>query len=812
MHRSSSGFLLITMVALTIALVGCLGKSTPNPGNGGVKSVSLSPAGNVSIDIGATVAFSATATDAQGHTLVSTITYLVSTPSGSTGPAPLSITGAGDACAGTWDQSFSMCHAGTPGVALVTAVANGVSSPPTTVYVHYHIDSLVAESFQTVPDPNSCYYLDPTCCSQGQTWIYQATAYSNNQDISNTIGPVSWATTNSGVLTTDTNPPLEPPLLNNQVQITSTSPGITDVFATVSGTTSNSIPITSCLVQYVRLRASGSTSNSISVNNGSPVSLQASVVDTAGFTIPKPPLTWSTSNPEVVSFSTLTNTTGTNSATARSNLGGATLTASCTPPTCNIGVLPGMPVAQAMPVYVYASDGPLSPSNSQQGYGAISVDVGTTGSLPTYSAWAATGISSADPNGGCNNAPGCTSVMFQITPSTSGSNPITTTVTLPRTPNSMMFNYSTRIYLGSDQGLMYVDTSSSSATVTMVSGSPTPCNVSLCGTVLAISHDGKLVVVSDNVSATPQVYIYNSSSGAVTDLVLSDVANVAAFSPDQSKIFLVTNSGTMYVYSTVNALGVVPISVSPTAATFSADGSFTYVAGATGGSGSVSAFSMCALQNQPTVNLTSSPGPLPVTTQALPLQLSLFPVTQIVTGGSGLATEENVVVLEPPYIQVLTAQYQQTSVVDNQFTCNPPTLGSFVAGTPYNLGQGNFTGVYSRLVGDGTAMIIVARYIPAVLIFSVSNGTTTSVPLVTDSDPLAASSSSDGSTVYVAACDQYEADGTTCAAGSVHVVDTISRGDYLQVPYINNTTNNMCSGLGQNAPLCIPDMVAIKPQ
>jgi len=803
MHRLSSGSLLVTTVTLTIVLAGCLGKSTSNPGNGGVKTVSLNPAANVSIDIGGTQAFSATATDAQGHTVIGTITYVVSTPPGSTGPAPLSVTSAGNACAGTWDQSFSMCQAGTPGVALVTAVVNGVSSPRTTVYVHYHIDSLQAETFQKTPDPTSCYYQDPTCCSQGQTWIYQAVAYSNNQDITNTIGPVNWASTNNGVLTTDTNPPLQPPLPNNQVQITSSNPGITELFASVSGTTSNSIPVTSCLVQYVRLRASGSTTNSISVNNGSSVSLQASVVDTAGFTLPKPPLTWSTSNPEVVSFSTVTNTTGTNSATAHNNLGGATVTASCSPPTCNIGVLPGIPVPQAMPVYVYASDGPLSPFNPQQGYGAISVDVTTTGNLPTYSAWAATDQ--------CQGAAGCTSTMFQITPSTTGGNPISATVTVPRTPNSMLFNFQTRVYMGSDQGLMYVDTGSSSTTASLVSSSPTPCNVSLCGTVLGISNDGKLVVVSDTVSSTPQVYIYDSSSGAVTDLVLSDVAKVAAFSPDQSKIFIVTNNGTMYVYSTVNALGVVPGSSSPTGATFSADGSFGYIATSTSPSSfSVNAFSMCALQNEPSVNLGN------VATTALPVQLSLSPVTRVVTVGSDLFTEENVVVLEPPYVQVLTAQYLQTDVVDKQFTCNlpspPPNQSLITAGAPYNLGQGNFTPVYSRLVANGTEMIVVGRHIPAVLIFSVSNGTTSSVPLVNSADPLSASSSSDGTTVYVAACDQYQPDGKTCAAGSVHVVDTITRGDFLQVPYINNSTNNMCNGLGQNAPLCIANMVAIKPQ
>ena len=46
----------------------------------------------------------------------------------------------------------------------------------------------------------------------------------------------------------------------------------------------------------------------------------------------------------------------------------------------------------------------------------------------------------------------------------------------------------------------------------------------------------------------------------------------------------------------------------------------------------------------------------------------------------------------------------------------------------------------------------------------------------------------------------------------MHIVNTISQGDFQQVPYINNSTNNMCNNLGADAPLCIANLVAIKPQ
>jgi len=786
MYRLKTGWLLIPTIALAFALSGCLGKSSSNPGDGGVKTVSLNPNGNVSIDVGSIQNFTASATDAQGRSVIGTVHFDVTTPPGSTGAAPISITSSGSGCAGTWDQTLTMCHAGTSGIAIVTAVVNGVSSPPATIYVHQHIDSLQAVNAQESDPPYDCF-------SQSNKWTYQALAFSKGQDITSTIGPVSWNSTNVGVLTTATQSSI-PTLLPNQVEITASSPGITQIFATISGTASNSLPVTTCLVKYIRVRAAGSTTNSIVVNNGTSVTLNATVVDTLGFTLAKPPLTWSSTNPEVVSFGSETNATGTNSATAHNNLGGATITASCTPPTCNIGVRPGMPV--------YASNGQLPPPSTDQGYAAISVDVTTKTKLSTYTAWAATDQ--------CAGQTGCSSTMFGINPT--ATNPIAGAITLQRTPNSMLFNHGSRVYLGSDQGLMYADVGGTSTSATLVSNSPTPCNVSLCGKVLAISNDGKIVVVGDNVSAQPQAYIFNGTSGAVTDLVLSDVATAAAFSPDQSRIFLLTNNGLMYVYSTVDTLGFVPIATSPTGATFSADGSIGYVATSPS---SVTAFSTCGLPNQASVNLGS------VGMSGLPLELSLSPVTQVVKVGSDLFTQEQVFALEPPNVQFFTSQYKQTDVVDGQFTCNPPTLNSLVAGTTYNLGQGAFTPVFSRLVGDGAAMIIVARGIPAVLIFSITDGTTTSVPLanvINPPYPLSASSSSDGSQVFVAACDQFTDNNPSkpCTAGSVHVVNTTSQagqfGDYLQVPYTNNSTNNMCNNLGESAPLCTPNMIAVKPQ
>jgi hypothetical protein len=793
MHRCGSGFLLTLAIAFVVALTGCLGKSSTNLGNAGVQSVTLSPANTFSLEVGGTQVFSAAGKDAAGKPVFAlNIQYVVGVPPGTITPAPLTINVNGNACAGTWDQTGSQCSGGNPGIATVNAVINGVSSPTTTVYVHPHIDSITIKNAETQPPLYDCF-------SQGQTWNYAAIANNiTSGDITSSVGPMTWSSSNSGVVTTIPIVPSGQPNVLNQVQVAAKSPGITNLVASVSGVSSNPYPFTTCLIQAIYLQIGGQNQagNSITVNNGASIPITAIAVDTlCGIANNTPltsaPLTWSTTNPEVAAFSAATSSAVTNNATARDNLGGTTLFASCTPPSCNIGVLPSLPI-YATDYNASAPPTKCQPPNVTNAYGTISVQVTSTAKTPpTYTAWAAT----TD----CGDAPGCTSALFAVTPGTTPINSIVSIVSVPRTPNSMMFNHlsSSRLYLGSDQGLMYLDvTSKSGSTVSLVSNVTTPCNIALCGQVLTISNDGKLVVVSDTVSTPSQVYIYNGSAAA--DLIIpGETATAAAFSPDQLKLFILTNAGNMYVYSTVDALTSVPIATSATDVKFSADGSFAYIAGTPAPGTSISGFATCNPQlPQGSLGFVTTPG--------IPTQIFPSPDAQ------------HVIAIDPPNIDIFTASDKQNPLLDGQFTCNDPSV-TFGAVQSHNLGQGNFTPLYAQLVADGTELIIVAKTIPAVLLFNVGSGTTTSIPLVGGSTPLSASASTDGSQVYVAACDVY--DGTTCTAGSVHIVCTGActkgQGDFQQVPYanINDVNNpNMCNSQGGTAPLCLPNLVAIKPQ
>src|SRR6202165_5063995 len=328
MYRCGSGFLLTLAITFVVALTGCLGKSSSNSGNGGVESVSLSPSAHFSIDVGGPQVFSATAKNATGGTVLGATIQFVVVSGNPNASAPLSVASNGSACAGTWDPSATMCSPGTPGIAIITAVIEGVSSPPTTVYVHQHIDSIKVVQAEPQPPQYDCF-------SQGQTWQFQGIAYSNNVDITNTVGPMSWSSSNPGVVTPIPFVPPNQPNVLNQAKTTAKSPGITNLFASVSGTTSSPYPYTTCLIQAIYLQIGGQSQagNSITVNNGGSVSITATALDTLGVTVRNPPLSWSTTNPEVAAFSSTTNTSGINSATARANLGGAPVFAPCPPPS-----------------------------------------------------------------------------------------------------------------------------------------------------------------------------------------------------------------------------------------------------------------------------------------------------------------------------------------------------------------------------------------------------------------------------------------------------------------------------------------------
>src|SRR5580704_19126189 len=294
------GALLIFLVG---SLPGCSGGSPVHTTTFAVPaSVTLSPSPYLSLEIGTYEALTATALSATRTDITQPISYV------SSNTAVVTVASNGLACAGSWDSLSNpqICTPGGVGVAQITASAQGVSSPTTTVFVHQHVDKVTASLLVL---PNQPPPTNP-CFSVGQTSNYQAAAFSNGVDITSSVGVFTWQTLVANVATLTTADSL---LLPGQVEVTAKTPGLTPLFATIGNVNSVPIYFTTCPVQSITLAVTTSSSTSRTIT--------PTIFDTLGTQITGIPLTWSSSNPGSVSASG-------GVATGSSSGGGATIIAS----------------------------------------------------------------------------------------------------------------------------------------------------------------------------------------------------------------------------------------------------------------------------------------------------------------------------------------------------------------------------------------------------------------------------------------------------------------------------------------------------
>jgi hypothetical protein len=150
------------------------------------------------------------------------------------------------------------------------------SAPTTTVYVHQHVDNIQINQIQNPPPQYDCFY-------QGQTWDFEAIAYSGNPpvDISNTRRALTWSSNNAGVVTTAPYAPQEP----HRAQPDSDDrrvPRHHAAFASVSGTTSAPYPLHDLPGQshLSTDREPGAARKLDHVDNGASIPINATVIDT----------------------------------------------------------------------------------------------------------------------------------------------------------------------------------------------------------------------------------------------------------------------------------------------------------------------------------------------------------------------------------------------------------------------------------------------------------------------------------------------------------------------------------------------------
>ncbi len=676
----------VTVVAILAALAGCGGNkavttvSYPVPA-----AISLTPSPAASAELGTYVSFTAAAFNSANTTITEPITYQSSNPS------VVTVAANGLACAGTWDSLSNpqICTPGSVGVAQISATAQGVTSPVTIVYVHAHIDSVTLQPAQNQPKQQVWPCLSSSPQAVNLDNIYEAHAFSRGIDITSTVGQFSWAALNTTVVKLSNKAPGLANMVNgvslNQNLISGAVPGITPVYASVGNSNSTPITITTCPVQSIQLVVQSSTSTA--------VSLTTKTFDSFGNQLPSPPVTWSSSEPGSVAISTAGSATGTTGTG-----GAATLIATCTPPSCNIGFTPSLPIY---------------PENVV----SLTVPIGT--SAPTGTVF----VSSK----GCAGIDGCYTV---VAPITYPANTIDSLGTVSSSPNSLLFNrQGTKAYLGTSLGLQ-----SGGSGLVILDPTASPISVSTYppapGTVLAVSPDGNTVLVSDTLDTPNQLYVVNVS-GSSPSVVAYPITNAtaAAFSPDSLKAFILAGSN-MYVYSKQDALKTVPLSFTPTGVAFLNEGAFGFLGGG----------STPGITGYPTCNPSATP--IPITTPATPSFLTpLVGTAQILPGET--APTYHFVGFSSPNIEIISANTTPSGCV------------STVTGNSalFNLGQGDFTPTQLIVSEDGTAAYVVSDAMNSILVFGINSFTIGSIGLKGNATPVQAALVPDGTLLYVAASD-----------------------------------------------------------
>jgi hypothetical protein len=825
----SGGPWLAAAILITWGITGCGGHST-----GGVSpfaaTVTLSPAPSASVQLGATFIFTAAARNSSGSASGVTFTFASSDTS------IVSLAPGGVACAGHWDAAYTTCSPGATGVAKVTAAALGATSPPTYVFVHPPIDNIKASGVLLNGLP-----IQEPCLSQGQSMTVEAHAYSQGSDITASVGPFTWSASNSSVvkltpLVNNTGSPVYP-FATNQATATASIPGLTQISATAGGAISsntfyqpqytNAQGATSplldffetCPIQNITLELgpagsiqTGQTSF-VTSKGGPALTANAILTDVMGnnsllnsgtpVTLSKIPLTWTASHPSVVAPAT-----GCMESCALSTPlpGAGSVTASCSPPTCNIG-FPFVPVGLSnalMPgstqTYLQACATFFQLLSCQQFiplpvYSSPPAQPVTVPPLPPVAA-AITGVVTGATSGssvlasslGCQSVHplDCTTYIYQVPTSKSVAGNATP---LPFSPNSILFDLNgDKAYIGSQFGAVSVTPSNIGSTT-----NPFASLGSLTGNVLATSSNGGIAIFSNS----NQVFVANttaSGSSSVTALNILN-ASAAAFSPDGLKAFIVgfdgNGSPNIYIYSTQQALQTIPLPAGTTvnSITFSTNGAFTYVvAPSLGAAGpAVTVLNMC--DNQFSTDTVSGKNNVPLA--AVPVSFKALP-----DGIHFIALETNGTF---DYITATITGIPAATPTKPAVSLCPMTVGHTV--TNISLNQGAVHPLDFFTSADGTLLYVLASDRASVLVYNFATGGVTGIELTGNATPLSGAMTPDDGTIVIEGSD-----------GMLHEVSTALGGTDTSPPTSFPNLPNYLNPFCTYAPVqCTLNLMASKP-
>ena len=832
--RSSSVRVAVAILSLW-CIVGCGSGSKAGPALYPGKVI-LTPASISSISLGATVGFTASVQTTSGTNLNVPVTYASSDTS------ILTLSPNGVACAGHWDNGFTTCIPAGTGPVTVTASALGASSEPTWVFVHSTIDNVTVNGILLDGVP-----VKEPCLSQTQSMTLEAHAFSQGIDVTSSVGPFTWTASNPSVVGLV-------PLVNsaysfatNQVTATALNPGMTKIYATASGVTSTTFqqpqyqatvngttetsPVLdffeTCPIENISLemRAAGSGQTSFTATKGSSTgaTVVATLTDvmgntslpntTGGIILSKIPLTWTSSQPGVVS----PGTGCTNSCSlSLTSPGSATITASCSPPSCNVG-FPLIPASlssatqiaactkffqaespqnfscqELIPVPVYASPFFLIPPATEI---PLNPPTGAVSGIISGTAAAASILAGST---GCANVipTTCSTAVYYL--STAKASPGSENP-LPDPPNSLLFDLAgDKIYAGSNFGAEIINPANFGTSNSAYTGLGT-----VTGKVLATSNSGTYAVYSDTIHTPNQVYVVNStnaSSLSASALTIPSGA-VAAFSPDTLKALIAggNNASSLWIYSQVQALqGPITLPGPANSIAFAPSGAFAYVATASTSTSSAELTAFASCNNQVAGTL-----PLP----ASPVLMQLLPNSHIDgkdSYGNSIPDGIHLLILDSTGFDIVTSTISAPAAG----TLCPQGL-NFISDDPLRkvqrieLGQGTLQPVNFFASGDGTQLYIVDSGTSSILVYNFITGSVVGgIELQNNATPVSAAMSVDGGFIIVAGSDGYLHEVSTALGGNDLVL--------ISFPDLPNQMNAFCDFAPASGP-CTFNTVLVKP-
>jgi hypothetical protein len=457
-----------------------------------------------------------------------TITYFSSDPRVTVSPA-------GEVCAGQWDARFQICTATAtlPSDFVTITVVDATHSISATIRVSVHR--------RAARITLSSNWGGLTCISQNHVAQYIAAAVDGNGNPipSCTTSPAAagcihddnytWSTENSSVAQ-----------VNNFGSVIARNPGVTNVFATLNGTVSEPLAFVTCPPNAIVLSTSPFVANAspappfttddLTLNKGEQRYLNATMVDINGNTLIASPLTYVVSDPLAASIgSVLPLSARLTTITA----GRFTVTAACEPPACNPSV----------PDFISPA-GPQTALAAGFGYPVYSNVIGATVQGINGSTVLVSGTTFSD-----GVTPARRLLVYD-----SESLALNQTVPLGNIPNSLAIAPNgAKAYLGSCDGLIVVDlnTYQSSLQTFPVSGQPATAVVS--GKVLGVSPDSRYVVVSDNAcpsvpsnpASPPNHFVYLIDTTGTKTAARFNIANITSttFAADGTNIWIGGDSG-----------------------------------------------------------------------------------------------------------------------------------------------------------------------------------------------------------------------------------------------------------------------------